>query len=87
MFLPGTVGAVVGSHCDVPEELPLGLLTTRLCEEQPYVKLRHSAPDVTLIWLLYLLCVARTHTHTRHACLHLCTSYAVFGGVERTAVA
>lgn len=51
MFLPGTISAVVGSHCDVTEELPLGLLTPRVCEEQPYVKLGHWAPDITPIWL------------------------------------
>lgn len=60
-LLPGSVGAVVGSHCDVTEELPLGLLTARICEGQPCVKWRHSAPDMTPIWLFSLVTIACTH--------------------------
>lgn len=62
LFLPGTVSAVVGSHCDVTEELPLGLLTAHLCEEQPYVKWRHLAPEITPI------CLFLPSLHSMHTC-------------------
>lgn len=75
MFLPGTVGAVVGSHCDVAEELPLGLLTPRLCGEQLYVKSRLVAPDKTSkrLFSLYVVCAHKGHTR-----LHFSIYYAAF---------